>query len=61
MDCFEQAVMYEINAYARLVDENDVLVSCDPFNYFQGLDTFCPSVSVTFTITMRLPYFIFLF
>jgi len=51
LDCFEQTVQYEINAYARLVDGDDVLVSCDPFNYFQGLDTFCPSVSLIFTIT----------
>ena len=44
MDCFNSATTYEINAWTKLKDYNDTFVDCDPYNYFQGLPTYCPNI-----------------
>ena len=41
--CFSANTMYEINAYLKIADYNGTFVSCDPYNYYQGLTSFCVS------------------
>ena len=44
MDCFNNATSYEINAWTKLVNYNSTAVDCDPYNYYQGLPTYCPNI-----------------
>ena len=45
-DCFTANTMYEINAYLKIADYNGTTVSCDPYNYYQGLASFCPVILI---------------
>jgi len=44
MDCFSVNTTYEINARTKLVNYNDTLVDCDPYNQFQGQPQYCPTI-----------------
>ena len=44
--CFIANTMYEINAWLKIADYNGTIVSCDPFNFYQGLKSFCPVILI---------------
>lgn len=43
-NCTSEGDMYEITAYVKLQDYQGIDVICDPYVYYQGLDSFCPVI-----------------
>ena len=38
--------MYEINAWIKIADYEGHIVSCDPYNYYLDLNSFCPVIMI---------------